>query len=468
VAVKTYDYVIRVSRMNGREESADSTMTVDDQRARAHEEIAAAGGRVGVEHKATDVSGFSAVDSPQYRSVVERLRSGAAQGLAFAYGDRMSRNWWDSGRFFHELEGLDAEVLIAGRRGVDYRTPDGRATMGMEAIMSERQWWMYKDRGERTADRVIFERGVANVVPYGYRRNGTFVDGKLVARARDDLDAKALVPDPETSEVVRRIFQMRIDGVSWTDIADELNGGGIPSPRGGRWTVSTIRSIVRNEAYLGVVRYKDRRNEKAHAPLVSRATWKAAQAAETVQRTGAYAAGVAGGLLRCSGCGRKLVVAGSRAHVSYGCRRQHNGGRCPAPVFVVKDPVDEYVDRIVSEKLRGDVGTAPGLKLARLREEHARAVDELNAYVEVARALDRDAFQRGLSVRQEKVDAASAASSREEAKVGLVEELPQAHAYQDLPLADRRRVAAALIAEIVVAPTASGVRPVDRLAVSWR
>jgi hypothetical protein len=447
--------------MGDRPESADSTMTLEDQRSRTHEEVAAVGGRVGVEHMATDVSGFSAVDSPDYRRAVERVRSGAAQGLAFAYGDRMSRNWWDAGRFFAELERIGAEVLIAGKRGVDYRTPDGRASMGMDAIMSERQWWMYKERGERTADRVVHGRGVANVVPYGYRRN------REAERVDPGLDAKALVADPATANVVRRIFDRRIASVSWTGLADDLNDDGIPSPRAGHWTVSTLRGIIGNEAYLGVVRYKQRRNENAHEPLVTRPVWKAAQAATTVQRTGAYAAGAAGGLLRCSGCGRKLVVAGSKSRTSYGCRRQHNGGRCPAPVFITKTIADEYVDDAARAALAGKVGTAPQLRLTELAGEEAAARAELDAYVEVTAALDRAVFERGLRVRQEKLDAVRTARAAEEERTGLVEELPLPGAYAELPVDDRRRVAASLIAEIVVGPAAGG-RPVDRLTVVWR
>jgi hypothetical protein len=454
--------------MGDRLESADSTMTLNDQRARARAEITAVGGHVGVEHMAKDVSGKVAVDSPAFRAALTRVQHGQAQGIAFAYGDRLSRDWWRAGRFFGELEDAGAELLVAGKRGVDYRTPDGRTQMGMDAIMAERQWFMYHERGEQVADRVIFERGVANVVPYGYCRNATFTDGRVVARVSDDLDDKALVPDPETAPIVRRIFEWRVGGHSWTSMVDELNKESIPSPRGGHWTVSTIRSIVRNEAYLGVARYKDRRNEQAHEPLVSRAVWQAAQAAESVQRTGAYKAGVGGGLLRCSGCGRRLVVAGSKTHTTYGCRRQHNGGRCPAPVFITKPLVDELVDREVHRALEGKLATVPEHKLAQVMDAERQAQAELDAYVEVATALDRGTFERGLRVRQEKLEAAQEARREEEAKVGLVEELPAADEYLAAPLNVRRRVAGALIDRIVVGAAVPSGRPAERLDIHWR
>jgi recombinase/recombinase-like zinc beta ribbon protein/resolvase-like protein len=462
--VKTYDTIIRVSRMGDRPESADSTMTVDDQRARATEEIDRVGGRVGREHMALDVSGHTAIDSPAFRAALGRVRAGEADGIAFGYGDRLGRNWWNAGRFFTELERAGGELLIPGSRD-DYRTEDGRTRMGIDAVMDERLWWRYKTRGESTADRVIFERGVANVVPYGYQRNGGR-DGRG-EKIRPDLDGKALVPDPKTAPIVRKVFEERVAGSSWTSIAAPLNATGVPAPRGDVWTVSTLRSIVRNEAYVGVVRYRERRNESAHEALVTRGVFRTAQAARSVQRNGTYAAGVAGGLVRCSSCGGNMVVAGSKKYLTYGCRRQDRGGRCPHPVHITKRIVDELIDREVRAALKGKVGTAPQIALAQAIEEERATQDELSAYVEVASALDRATFERGLTTRRERLDAARDARVAEETRAGLVEELPTPEAYDNSPLEDRRRFAAALIREVIIAP-ASGGSPSNRVEVRWR
>jgi recombinase/resolvase-like protein/recombinase-like zinc beta ribbon protein len=466
--MEIFDYIIRVSRMGDRAESADSTLTIDDQRQRCREVITARGGRTGREHKATDVSGKGAVDSPPYRAALERVRAGESDGIAFAYGDRMSRNWWNLGRFFGELDAAGGDLLIAGKDGMDYRSQQGRAMLGMEAVMSEQQWWDAWVRGERTADKVIFERGVANVVPYGYRRNGTFLDRVCIEKVRPDLDAKALVPDPVTSPVVVRIFDERIAGTSWSDIAVALDRDGIAPPKGKHWKVSTLRYMVGNEAYIGVVRYRDRRNESAHEPLVTRAVFQAAQAAKSVQRTGTYAAGVAGGLVRCSSCGGNMVVGGSAKHLGYQCRRQDNGERCPKPVFITKRAVDDLVDTAVRDALTGSVGSSPHHELSHLVENERAAADELNAYVEVAAALDRVIFERGLRVRQERLEAARDAREAEEAKAGLLEELPEADAYAGSPLDDRRRVAAALIEKVVIMPPVSGGKPAERVSIHWR
>lgn len=56
--VKTYDSLIGVSKMNGRTESAESTMTIDDQRAANRQAVSAAGGRIGKTLQTLDQSGF--------------------------------------------------------------------------------------------------------------------------------------------------------------------------------------------------------------------------------------------------------------------------------------------------------------------------------------------------------------------------------------------------------------------------
>jgi hypothetical protein len=102
--MKTYDYIIRVSRMGDRIESAESTMTIDDQRERARATINAVGGRVGKEHLAVNVSGHTAADSKQYKAAVTRIRKGEAEGIALSYGDRFMRNWRKAGSFYETLE----------------------------------------------------------------------------------------------------------------------------------------------------------------------------------------------------------------------------------------------------------------------------------------------------------------------------------------------------------------------------
>ena len=108
---------------------------------------------------------------------------------------------------------------------------------------------------------------VANFAPFGY--------------AKDPCDRHRLVVDPPAAVVVRRIFRMRAEGKSVTEIARTLNTEGVASPAayratvkaGGHMTVSeqdagrrslwyakSVQRILDNEAYTGsLVQGKTRR-----------------------------------------------------------------------------------------------------------------------------------------------------------------------------------------------------------------
>ena len=94
--------------------------------------------------------------------------------------------------------------------------------------------------------RVAAEKGywVSAQAPYGYRKVEVSDNG----RRRSKLEI-----DPETSEVVRTMYDRVSGGSLPPAIVAELNDGGVPSPSGGTWTGPQVRRILRNPANAGVV-----------------------------------------------------------------------------------------------------------------------------------------------------------------------------------------------------------------------
>lgn len=63
-----------------------------------------------------------------------------------------------------------------------------------------------------------------------------------------------LVIDEEKAEVVRMIFRLSGEGASLSQIVQILQDQGIPTPRGKTvWSRETLRKILHNEKYRGVV-----------------------------------------------------------------------------------------------------------------------------------------------------------------------------------------------------------------------
>jgi hypothetical protein len=462
--MRTFDYVVRVSRMGSRHEDDASTMTLEDQRERCREMIVEAGGVVGREHKALNQSGFTSVDSAPFRAALGRAQNGDIVGVAFAYSDRMSRNGRKVGRWLDDLEEANAELLLGDHPDLDYRSDEGRLVLGVTGYANEIPHLAAKKRGKRNADRTL-ALGIATRVPFGYRRNGIpngyGAGGEVTHELTDpQKHPKALVPDPETAPLVQRVFAMRGDGVQWARIVEFLEESGARprSPRGssGNWTVNSVRNMIANDVYTGTLRLGEREPlRNAHDAIVDRRTWVRAQSVKSVVRSGRNAAGLAGGLLHCEFCGGVMAVTGSNP--AYSCRRTFNKTKCATPVSVSKKRADDFVERLMVEVFEG-FNARPimsGREINAARRALEDAQEEFDAFVAVMSARDAG-FKTGLDSRQERVEAARQAYEDAVARAGDEADLPSdVSDWTTLDAERRRRVARVVVDRIEVGAATS-------------
>ena len=102
-------------------------------------------------------------------------------------------------------------------------------------------------------------RNTDGPAPFGYRTSGGILEVDEIGAA-----------------VVRRIFEEAgRHGVGPSRIVRELNQDGIPAPQGGTWSRVTVRRILTNPVYAG----EQHGVRKAHAKIVSRQLWNAANEA---------------------------------------------------------------------------------------------------------------------------------------------------------------------------------------------
>ena len=103
-----------------------------------------------------------------------------------------------------------------------------------------------------------FEReNLAERVSMGYEqktREGNYTNCNGVY-GYDYIKGYGLVINKEESNIVKRIYFMFLDGESMLGIARKLEREFIKTKRGGRWSASTIKSILTNPLYIGNVRY---------------------------------------------------------------------------------------------------------------------------------------------------------------------------------------------------------------------
>ncbi len=227
-------------------------------------------------------------------------------------------------------------------------------------------------------------------------KRSTFLSGKYVGcyapigYMKSPDDKHVLIPDPVTAPIVKRIFDLRLQGNGFRKIAMILNEEKVPSPRAFYymaeerenlrsetpcWNDVTVKTILRNEVYIGhmvqnktgTVSYKNHKQiakpksdwiriENTHEPLIPQDTWDAVQRLDN--HPSRHRSGKSGsislfsGLLRCSDCGasmrymrdyRKKVSGKEPEFKSYVCNRYASGGKNACSSHYINQKVLEQV-----------------------------------------------------------------------------------------------------------------------------
>lgn len=79
---------------------------------------------------------------------------------------------------------------------------------------------------------------------------------------------------PKEAEIVRDIYDKVLDGVSFADIAADLNLRGIRTKHGSLWNKNSFRRMLTNDVYIGVYRHSGVVKEGGVPPILKRESCK--------------------------------------------------------------------------------------------------------------------------------------------------------------------------------------------------
>ena len=194
--------------------------------------------------------------------------------------------------------------------------------------------------------------------PLGTRLMGYTAKGELV---------------PEEAKVVRSIFNEFLAGESLKGIARGLQEAGVPTRRGGRWNPSSIRTILLNERYGGIMEYMGEVLPNVPItwePIVSEDTFFLAQSKlsdprRKTAKEGTHRKHLGSSLFRCAECGHSMY---GYSNIRY---------RCPHCLFTrSRSHIDAYVLAVVRARLaQPDVADL-------LAVDHEPEVKELTAQIQ--------------------------------------------------------------------------------------
>jgi site-specific DNA recombinase len=112
---------------------------------------------------------------------------------------------------------------------------------------------------------LVREGKIVGGAPYGYR--------STAEKGKPEIN-------PETVEIVRRIFREYLAGASPREIAAQLNREGIKAPRGEAWIYSYIQLMLANALYAG--EYIWNRSNNVRNPKTGKINHRASDAAVTI------------------------------------------------------------------------------------------------------------------------------------------------------------------------------------------
>lgn len=179
---------------------------------------------------------------------------------------------------------------------------------------------------------------------------------------KTDADKKFVI-DPETAPTVKLVFDLYAQGKTISQIIRILNEKGLRTLRGRPFTNNSLRTMLKNEKYIGVYTYKDEiRIEDAIPPIVEPETfYKVQEMLKYNQRAAAHKNAKADYLLTeklfCGKCGAMMVgvsgtsKTGTRHHYYY-CTEQRKKKCVKKPVrrVWIERLVLEYVIALVQDK----------------------------------------------------------------------------------------------------------------------
>ena len=310
---------------------------------------------------------------PSFQKMITAIEAGYISAVFVKDLSRLGRNYIEVGRLTEEFFPQYDVRLVAVSDGVDSDEGDNEFTP-FRNIMNE---WYAKDISKKR--KIVNKmKGTAGIPlsqpPYGYIKNPD--------------DPQFWVIDPEAADVVRRIYDMALEGYGLAEIANALGADGIVNPtyywrskgvnRSGskstleptKWGHTTIKKILTLQEYCGdVINFKSysksykmkRRIENpeenraiflnVHEPIIDRATWEKVQAMQKGTRrkkpTVTQEPSVFSGRLKCPERGGNLNFHFNQKNhdIKYFSCQNHNSGlrKCSATHYIRLDFLEQVV-----------------------------------------------------------------------------------------------------------------------------
>ena len=225
--------VLGYSRVSSEEQAAHG-ISIDAQRGILEGYAAMTSSRIRIYEDA----GYSGKNTnrPALQQLLADCRSGPVSAVVVWKLDRLSRSLRDTLTIIEDVFQPRNITLVSVTESIDTSTPSGRMMLNMLASFAQLE-------REQDSDRVVMAHK-------HLARDCKYLGGHVPLGYRIDTE-KHYQLDPETSPVVRRVFEMYLARSGYTPILEYLNSFSFPGTRKTPFGKSDLNNLLKNEIYAG-------------------------------------------------------------------------------------------------------------------------------------------------------------------------------------------------------------------------
>lgn len=179
-------------------------------------------------------------DRPQYQLMLYEVEKIRPAYLIIWKTDRLSRDKYELNKAKKRLRDCGVKILYVAE---SFPEDEGSQVL-MESFYE----------GVAASEIVKHSKNVMRGLRYNAER--ALYNGRQILGYQGKVNNQYEI-DPNTDEIVRKIFNDFISGTSLTGIRNELNSKGITTNKGNQFTVNSLRHILKNRAYIGEYKWGD-------------------------------------------------------------------------------------------------------------------------------------------------------------------------------------------------------------------
>ena len=307
-------------------------------------------------------------DRPEFQRMLEDIKNKKIDVIIIKYLSRLGRNYIETGNFVEVVfPAMGVSVISVDENykmdSLDYYGSD---YVPLKNLFND----MYaKDISKKVRSSLIVKKHngefVGKLAPYGY--------------IKDPKDKHKFLIDKNVSHIIKKIFDMILDGKSRKEVADFLNQNDILTPSEylnintnkdvtvmKKWNSEMVNSILRNENYTGTLfqgkkrklNYRvnkkiniDKENwivtENHHEAIINKEKFDKVQdildRQTKVNKDGSI--DILSGFLKCKCCGSNMLKRSSKGKVYYYCSNYYRKKSCENNKSLSRSILDELIKK---------------------------------------------------------------------------------------------------------------------------